>query len=491
MLFFNEDWMHFICRKYEQNEAVNERVLRDFIYQYKGTQITDFCLNVNGTVSTAPSKVLETFADKYHAKLENGLPVDYTKSYASVVYDLIEVQGIDQYRIWVDALREIGIRPWISVRMNDCHGNMNPTDLYKSSTVEERSDLWRIRHRPANGYYDKCFDYTLTDTRRMMLDYITEMLERYEPDGLELDFSREMYITSPGNEYDMIPIMTEFVAEVRAVADRVAASAGHPVKVGVLIGANASAVLGRGFDVHTWCERGLVDLVTVIPRWETINPNMDIALWKRLLSNDVMLGTGLQIMLNPTTEYIWKMATVDHDFGQAVANLSLGADYIYLYNHFDTPLGDMIRFALEHSVREADSLDRILHNIGTLDTALNFKRRHVLTFDDTVAPWETMRSRLPMPVYGEYQQLRIAVGQIPAGKCVTFVAGFKESVEVDKLHLYINSHELTFLCDGGRYDGRDASYTFSVPEGIIHNYALVEISYEGMAQMNFAEIVVE
>ncbi len=35
-------------------------------------------MNINGTVSTAPSEVLETFADKFLATEENGIKVDYT-----------------------------------------------------------------------------------------------------------------------------------------------------------------------------------------------------------------------------------------------------------------------------------------------------------------------------------------------------------------------------------------------------------------------------
>lgn len=60
-LMFNEDWIHFLMTRYEQNIDVDEAVLKEFIYQYKGTQVTDFVMNVNGTVSTYPSKTRENF----------------------------------------------------------------------------------------------------------------------------------------------------------------------------------------------------------------------------------------------------------------------------------------------------------------------------------------------------------------------------------------------------------------------------------------------
>ncbi len=115
MLFFNEDWVHFLWTRYDYSMPVDEEALKNFIYQCKGTQITDFCLNVNGTVSSAKSRVLGTFNQRYHLKNENNTSVNYENTYAGTAYEIIEKQGLDQYKIWVDALREIGIRPWISV----------------------------------------------------------------------------------------------------------------------------------------------------------------------------------------------------------------------------------------------------------------------------------------------------------------------------------------------------------------------------------------
>ena len=81
-IMFNEDWIHFLWTRFENNIDVTEDVLREFIYQYKDTQVTDFAINMNGTVSSYPSKTRESFCDKFLAREENGVAVNYSNTYA-------------------------------------------------------------------------------------------------------------------------------------------------------------------------------------------------------------------------------------------------------------------------------------------------------------------------------------------------------------------------------------------------------------------------
>lgn len=490
MLFFNEDWTHFLWSRFENKIELNEQVLKDFIYQYKGTKITDFCLNVNGSISSAKSEIFETFAQKYLASSENGEAVDYKNTYAKAAYDL-EQAGLDQYKIWVDSLREIGIRPWISIRMNDCHDNYKNAGLRKSSDVEKHPEFWRIKHRDADEYFDKTFDYEVPAVRQKMLSYIKEMLENYSPDGLELDFTRESDLVEIGKEYDSFSLITSFIGEVKLLCEKQSEKTGKKIKIGVLLGANITATFNSGFDVKEWCDNSLVDFVTILPRWRTINTNMDIGLWKRLVTNGAKLGTGLQLLVKPVDNFADKMALVDHDFGQAVANLTLGADYIYLYNHFDTLTSDIFDAVVENSVREPENLKKILNNIDSLDTALNFKRRHILTFDDYAAAWDSAPARLPLTLQPWFSKIRIAVGKIIKGSNVELILGFTEKINPNELEIYLNSTKINFKCEGGRYDGEDYSYTFSVPDGIINTYAIIELKSKSAATLNFAEIVVE
>ena len=112
-------------------------------------------------MSTSPSKILETWIDKYNAKEENGIPVDYKATRAARVYDLYVRQGLDMYAIWSETCKEIGINPWLSIRMNDVHFNMEQTVLVKSSQVEKYSKEWISAHRTPMAYFDKKTEYTM------------------------------------------------------------------------------------------------------------------------------------------------------------------------------------------------------------------------------------------------------------------------------------------------------------------------------------------
>ena len=156
MLFYNEDWIHFVWVRYSAGIDVTEAELRKYIYSLKDTQVTDFVMNLNGTISMSDSNVLETFADKFLATEENGMPVDYKNTYAAEAYKIIHERKLDMYRVWIDALNEIGINSWLSFRMNDCHGNMTEgADLRRSSMVDRYPENHIAAHRERRGYFDK------------------------------------------------------------------------------------------------------------------------------------------------------------------------------------------------------------------------------------------------------------------------------------------------------------------------------------------------
>ncbi len=143
--------MHFIESRHRLGISPDREEIQKFLLQYKGSQVTDFIFNLNASLSYTPSKILQTCFDKYLQKEENGVPVDYTASYLETAYRIQIVQGIDLYGEWIPLCREIGIRPWLSFRLNDCHDNLQPAGLRSSDYFHEaqRKGLARVCQRPA------------------------------------------------------------------------------------------------------------------------------------------------------------------------------------------------------------------------------------------------------------------------------------------------------------------------------------------------------
>lgn len=489
MMFLNEDWVHFIWSRHSKGIDVTEDVLKEFIYSYKDTQVTDFMMNVNGTISTAPSQVFETFADKYLAKEEEGVAVDYTETYAKVAYDLICEQKIDMYEVWTKALKEIGINPWISIRVNDCHHNMyGKPDLVKSRYVEANPDAHIASYREKIGYFDKCLDYSLEKVRIRMLSYISEMLDRYDVYGLELDLMRDFIFTKPGYESDI----TLFLDGVRELLKQFEAKWGHKIKLMLLLPSEPNLCLERGVNVIDYAD--IIDYIAIIARWQTTDTDMPIELWKQLLrGTDIKIGCGQQLLFKPFSGYKTVFTSEKMAYGQAVANLSRGSDFVYLYNYMDLLTDDLTEDCYEQSIRDEKLLPQILKNIGDVNTLIKKERSHVVTYSDFNRYDMMVYSRLPIS-FGdsrEFETVKIPVGKIAEGSTVRLVLGFMGSPSPESIKVYVNSLEAKFsdITNINELIYENNCYVFD----ICGNYADImyaEISVAEKSMLEYVEIEV-
>ena len=70
-------------------------------------------------------------------------------------------------------------------------------------------------------------DYKYDGVRRIVLTFIEEFLERYDVDGLELDWMRWCHMFQRLEAERNAPILTEFVGQVRLLLDQAAAKRGR------------------------------------------------------------------------------------------------------------------------------------------------------------------------------------------------------------------------------------------------------------------------
>ena len=495
-LMFNEDWMHYIWSRYTRKTDITEEVLREFIYQYKGTHITDFTLNVNGTVSTVPSKIKQDFCDKYLATEENGIKVDYRNTHAQKAYEIFAEKKLDMYQIWIDALNEIGINPWISVRVNDVHGNNNETDVRKSEQVDGRPDKWRVRYREATGYYDKCQDFELEIVRKDFLGYVEEMLERYSGVcGLELDFSREAYMFAPGKEKAGREIANNLMKDIRVLCDKYSVK-----KINVLVPAVYQTCLDYGIDPVAWAKNGCADSVVTISHWQSINTNYQIDLWKKLLDGAAEIGTAQQMNVKAHPNAQSFVTSVDIAYGQAAANFYNGSDFVYLYNYMDLPEVEDVKASGLYpssidtaSVRYTENQYDMLCALGDYESVSKHKRTYVLTYDDYPVYWDKTSSRLPIEFDGGvgYGAIKIMTGGMNESDKAEVRLGFDRKLDSKDIEVYVNGEKST-LTDYGNISEKLSELTGHMFE--IKNkpggYAVVEIRTYLPAVLHYADITV-
>jgi hypothetical protein len=108
------------------------------------------------------------------------------------------------------------------------------------------------------------WDYGKPFVRNYMLDAIKEILERYDVDGLDIDFTQQPPYFHE-SEPKKVEIMNDFVRSVRAELDRVGKERGKEMLFTVAIRADVPKYHWKtaSLDLPTWASEGIVDLIAL------------------------------------------------------------------------------------------------------------------------------------------------------------------------------------------------------------------------------------
>ena len=368
-----------------------------------GAGVSVLLCNTNARRTNYRSKVWEAFWDGYDPSgpddqpfLAAVLPAQ-RKSYRKLIGNMLEVhrQGVDYPARVIQRCRHHGISPWISLRMNDVHENNNLDHPFHSA-LWRKPELFRQGHP---GYFARALDYAHPQVRDHYKALIAETLERYDLDGLELDFLRDPYLFSKGKEQEGRQILTEWLRGIRTLANDAAKRCGHTVKLGVRVPSCPDTALGLGLDAPAWVKECLVDLVVAAPRWTTLEFAMPLGKWRELVGDRVTLAGGLEVLYRPNPTTPQRPVTREEATGAAVAVLSGGADVVYLFNYF------------QHG-RPIPEYQRMLKSFSSLEELLKLPRRHAVTFRDVTLPGEGYRA--PLPASGTQLSFALPLGPAPS-----------------------------------------------------------------------------
>jgi hypothetical protein len=346
-------------------------------------------------------------------------------------------QGIDPYAVWIARSRALGISPWLSMRMNDIHNVDDEACYIHSEFWRSHPELRRVPWR-FSEWADRALDYGRPEVRAYHLALVRELLERYDCDGLELDWMRFGFHFRPGHEHQGVALLTEFTAAVREFADTWQARRGHPIRLAARVPSRPQTAYDLGMDAVTWARRGLVDRLVITPFWATIETDMPLELWRSLLADtQTELAAGLELLVRPYPAYQGPLFnSIETVRGAAASFLQRGADLIYLFNYMDS----------ETAMQGADrDYIPMLREIGSLATLAAKPRRHIVTYADTWAPGEPRAAALPVHMaQGDWHTWRVHIGPQPQASTARAIVGLLEPatpLDDHLLRLYIDGHE--------------------------------------------------
>ena len=408
--------------------CVTEEDLYPFIDEFVETNVTDIMLNVGAQTSMSPSNVIDDCVAIYERRVEDGHPVDYTEVMRGC-YNVYRNHGIDPFAVWFRRIREKGMRAHISFRMNDCHCPDEETCWLRDPFFyTARDNGWMNGDR--YGYYRRTFNYKYPEVQNFFLDYIREQTFRYDVDGVEFDFMREMVCCDYlGKDRDAaIDIMNGFMRKAVAIVREAEAHFGHPLEITVRLARDLAQSRLYGFDPFTWEKEGLVDRIIPSPRFQGSDSHIPVEEWKRFLPK-----TEIVPCIEGLISSDWGMSrngmarmTAEMVRGHAASFLARGADGIYTFNMFG-----QVGLGNGDEVRDKE----VQCTVGDYETTVSRSLRFVTINEDNAAivPEEYPHFHpIPMSLsnYGA-KEIAFKVGRLPSDKQVRLILGFTEGAPCD------------------------------------------------------------
>lgn len=485
----NEDNGHFYAHR--TMDAMTEDGVRSLVDEYAamGVDALFFCTNIRRALFD--SKAWEPVYFGYdpdlgmHQPALKGMTEDEKKQKIgnenlSLMHNLwlLKERGVDHYKIWLEQCVKHGMEGWLTVRMNDLHHSDNLDHFWHSTLWKTRPDLWRVQHK-FESWWDRAFDYGKKEVRDHHFALIRELLERYDPYGIELDWIRSIFHFSPGMEEKGRKILTSFVSEVKDLINEWSEKRGHKIKLSVRIPESPETSVRLGMDAPEWIRLGLVDQI-VLSQWlSVISFDSPIGIWNAIIGD-----SEVDVALNVSTSFLpysvaWKRkagceATLEMLRGVANSAAYNGADRLYFFNY------------CYFSTRDPEFLREVISDAKSETALSNKSRRHLISPLEISAPGESENSVLPVSFadengpskYGRAITLYPNVGYaVPVKGNVYAVIGFDKELPAPLSTLELEVRVNCELCDVSRNVElptpiakiADPVFIFEIPKNTLHN----------------------
>jgi len=121
--------------------------------------------------------------------------------------------------------------------------------------------------------------------RRHKVEILRELAQRFDLDGIQIDFARHVPCLPAGRQWELRGHVTEFMSMVRQMPLEVAEQRGRPLLVAARVPQTLEGCRVDGFDLKRWAELNLVDVLTLGTR----SMDVDVEGIRAAVENNVQL----------------------------------------------------------------------------------------------------------------------------------------------------------------------------------------------------------
>ena len=241
-------------------------------------------------------------------------------------------QGTNPLTLMVDHCRKNNVEIFASIRMNDIHDGAGWPVFFTEYKKKHLDFLFGSeQNKPPCGYWSGV-DYGRSNVRETMLQFLSELCNRYDIDGIELDFYRhypffKRHAWGEPALPEELDQMTEMMRRIREMTRACEEQRGKPLLVAARILESVELSRDNGLDILRWLKDGLIDLL--------VPGEVMLAPWEELID----LGHRYEVPVYPcllrTRVYDdAERKGIESFRALALASLKKGADGVYLFNLF-------------------------------------------------------------------------------------------------------------------------------------------------------------
>ena len=276
-----------------------------------------------------------------HKSEESDLRTDDGKTDAVHFHELI-CQGTDSLEVMTSFCRQHGIEVFWSMRMNDKHEATRP--YYTSLKWKKENPQCLMGRNGEESLRDATWrfmlDYGVDASREKVYRILADVADRYDVDGMELDFFRHPVYFLPqatGEEVkdEHRELMTGLIRRVRKMTEDVGTKRGRPLLIGIRVPDSVGYCRAMGLDLERWLTEDLVDLVVFggyfkLEPWQNaaeLGRRYGVPVYACLVSRRVLMGGEAETKTSAEGLGRWR--------GEALAAWRAGMNGIYTFNRFE------------------------------------------------------------------------------------------------------------------------------------------------------------
>ena len=171
-------------------------------------------------------------------------------------------EGNDPPAVVVREAKKRQIDVFYSLRFNDIHDSFIPDEM---PTFKVEHPEWMLGEQDYDGVksFKTSLNFAFPGVRELKFRTVEELFQKYDFDGLEIDFLRGAPYFLPGTESQNAPLLTQLLTRIRRHLTQRAAERGRPIRLAVRVDESLKSCRLNGFEVARWIELGLIDMLAM------------------------------------------------------------------------------------------------------------------------------------------------------------------------------------------------------------------------------------